>query len=402
MAKKVLFLAGLFPAEIREEIIRNSKFNTQFAADALQWSFVKGLSFYYEDLELLNFPFLGSYPTLNKSPHVGEFAFGQSQGFHGLNAGYFNFIGLKNFSIYRRARKYLKNWSEQNDEEKVILIYSAFLPFLKSAIAAKKKNGNLKIYVILPDLPQFMGGPDNVLYRIFKRYTSSALQDAFEHSDGYVLLSKYMLERLPSENKKWTVVEGIYDPAEKIETARNEQPEKRTVLYTGTLAKRYGILGLLDAFGLIDDVDLQLVICGDGDSKEAIIAAGKKDKRIIYKGSLDRKEVLRMQRNASLLVNPRTPDGEFTKYSFPSKTMEYLASGVPALIFKLPGIPGEYYDYCFSLDDTSVESFAGKIKEILHTDPEMLAEKGKAARQFILDKKNPVVQCKRVHDLIEE
>ena len=38
-------------------------------------------------------------------------------------------------------------------------------------------------------------------------------------------------------------------------------------------------------------------------------------------------------------VNPRQNNEEFTKYSFPSKTMEYLASGVPVVAYKLDGIP---------------------------------------------------------------
>lgn len=402
MTNKVLFLTGLFPEEIREEIIRDSKFNIQFAADALQWSFVEGLSFYYKDIKVLNFPFVGSYPTLYKTTAIKQIAFGKQMGFDGLNMSYFNFIAIKNIDIYHKAKKKIIDWAQQNTEEKTILIYSAFLPFLNAAIAAKKEFKNLKVFLILPDIPEFMGGPDNIFYKVFKKYTNDALQKSFEQVDGYILVSKYMTERLPTENKKLTVVEGIFNDERDGSFQQENKSDKKIILYTGTLAKRYGILGLLEAFKQIRNDNYRLVICGDGDAREDILLAAAMDQRIIYKGSIDRPEVLKMQKEASLLVNPRTAEGEFTKYSFPSKTMEYLASGVPTLLFKLPGIPQEYYDYCFSMDEFSVEKLAEKITAILHMDSTTLMEMGQKARKFILNNKNPRKQCEKIYKLIED
>ncbi|HEY9001048.1 MAG TPA: glycosyltransferase [Mucilaginibacter sp.] len=395
-------LTGLFPDEIRSEIIANSKFNTQFAADALQWSFVSGLTNYYKNLRLLNFPFVGSYPTLCKTPFIRSFSFGKDKGFEGTNIGYLNLIALKNAIIYRQAKSNIRNWVKQTEGEKVVLIYSAFLPFLKAAISAKGEFSNLKVYLILPDLPQFMGGPNNALYKVFKKITNEQLYKCFSQMDGFVLLSKYMTEALPIDNKPWTVVEGIYNDKSAAASISKAASDKKTILYTGTLARRYGILRLLEAFGQIEDKNYLLVICGDGDTKEDINLAAEKDTRIVYKGSIDRAEVLKLQLQASLLINPRTAEGEFTKFSFPSKTMEYLASGVPTLLYKLPGIPDEYYNYCYSLEDFSISALANKITEILSLDPAVLAEKGRLAREFILNNKNPEKQCEKVYKLIEE
>jgi glycosyltransferase involved in cell wall biosynthesis len=399
MSKRVLFLTGLFPNEIREEIIHNSKFNIQFAADALQWSFVKGLNIYYNDLKVVNFPFVGSFPTLCKSPFIKEMDFGDDLGFIGKNVGYLNLIGLKNIDIYLKAKREIKNWIHNAHGEKVIIIYSAFLPFLKAAIKAKDAYNDLKIYLILPDLPEFMGGPNNFLYKIFKRYTNNALQKSFLNIDGYVLLSKYMLDKLPV-TLPYTVVEGIFDNKDYISIIKIET-EIKTILYTGTLARRYGILNLLEAFNILKEENLKLIICGDGDARNEVIAAAESNDKIIYKGAIERTEVLKLQASASLLVNPRTAEGEFTKYSFPSKTMEYLASGVPALIYKLPGIPAEYYDHCFSLDDVSPVMLAQAILNILKIDNSILIEKGKKAQNFIFENKNSKVQCKKIFDLIE-
>lgn len=126
-----------------------------------------------------------------------------------------------------------------------------------------------------------------------------------------------------------------------------------------------------------------------------------RDERIIFKGQLPRKEVLRLQRKATLLVNPRTPEGEFTKYSFPSKTMEYLASGVPTLLYKLPGIPDEYYEYCYTLEQLGVESLSQKLSIILSSSQQHLRSVGRKARNFILSQKNPIKQCEKIMMLIE-
>jgi len=401
MPNKVLFLTGLFPKEIREEIVANSKYNTQFAADALQWSFVEGMTSYYKDIRLLNFPFIGSYPTLYKTPRIKQFRFGKEMGFDGLNVSYFNFIALKNIDIYRKAKENILEWARKNEGKKTLLIYAVYLPFLKAAIAVKKEISDLKVVVIIPDMPIFMGGPNNVFYRAFKKYTRDALEKCYNHLDGYVMISKYMIEMLPSENKKWTVVEGISN-AKREELVLNNHTGKKMILYTGTLSRRYGILNLLEAFKLIKGDDYQLVICGGGDTQDEITQMAQNDNRIIYKGSIDRPKVLELQKQASLLINPRTPEGEFTKFSFPSKTMEYLASGVPTLLYKLPGIPDEYYDYCYSLEDISISALAAKITEILSLDLAVLAEKGLKAREFVLNNKNPEKQCEKVYKLIEE
>jgi len=400
--KNVLILTGLFPDEIRSELIENSKANTQFAADALQWSFLKGLTKYYNNPRVLNFPFVGSYPTLCKTPFIKSFSFGKGKGFDGVNIGYFNLIALKNAIIFRQAKKNIRKWARQTKGEKAIVIYSAFLPFLKAAIAGKKEFPELKVYLILPDLPQFMGGPNNALYKAFKKITNDQLYKCFSQIDGFVLLSKFMTESLPIGNKPWTVVEGIFNDQASAAPVPKMVFDKKIILYTGTLARRYGILRLLEAFGLIDDKNYLLVICGDGDTKEDINLAAEKDSRIIYKGSIDRAEVLKLQQQASLLINPRTAEGEFTRFSFPSKTMEYLASGVPTLLYKLPGIPDEYYNYCYSLEDVSTSALAKKITEILSLDATVLTEKGRLAREFILNNKNPEKQCEKVYKLIEE
>jgi glycosyltransferase involved in cell wall biosynthesis len=106
--------------------------------------------------------------------------------------------------------------------------------------------------------------------------------------------------------------------------------------------------------------------------------------------------VLRAEEKAWLLVNPRPADAEFTKYSFPSKNMEYLASGTPVLTTRLPGMPDEYYDHVLTIDGSSAEDVTTGLRDALALGPDELHRRGVRGKEFVLDQKNNVVQSRRI------
>ncbi|MFP3359960.1 glycosyltransferase, partial [Planococcus sp. SIMBA_143] len=93
----------------------------------------------------------------------------------------------------------------------------------------------------------------------------------------------------------------------------------KTLLYSGGLAEKYGVVSLINAFERLPNSNYRLIICGSGEAEEEIINATKRDNRIIFKGLLPREEVLQMQKDSHVLVNPRPNNDEYTKFSFPSK-----------------------------------------------------------------------------------
>lgn len=198
--------------------------------------------------------------------------------------------------------------------------------------------------------------------------------------------------------KNYTVVEGI---APKPETAAITKSKDKTILYTGTLNRRYGVMDLVNAFRMIKDENYKLIICGGGESREEIINAAKEDPRIIFKGQVTRAEALRLQSEARLLVNPRRNNEEFTKYSFPSKNLEYLASGTPLAAFKLDGIPEEYDDYIFYINGGSTEEMSKTLYEICEMSDNELFDFAQKARAFVSEQKNAKTQVKKILDLIE-
>jgi glycosyltransferase involved in cell wall biosynthesis len=399
---KLLFLTGLFPPVSYDKIVADSKGCIQYAADALQKAIIHGLSYWIDDFQIINLPYVGSYPKRYKNKRILTYPFtisADGREVNGYNVGFCNISGIKHFSRLRNSYRALSDLCDGSAT--IVLVYAITTPLLKACDKIKRKYPNTKIVLIVPDLPEYMSSNLSPVLRFLKSVNSWILNRLYRCVDGYVLLSKYMKDSLPINNKPWTVVEGIYNPIiTKIPCNEvNAEYNERYILYTGTLARRYGVMRLVEAFARLKNPLIKLYICGDGDSKADIIRYSAMDPRIIYKGQIRREEALNLQRHATLLVNPRTPEGEFTKYSFPSKTMEYLASGVPTLLYRLPGIPEEYYEYCYSLTDLSIEALTNAIETIINKSESELCEMGLRAKTFIEENKNSYKQAQKIINL---
>ena len=105
---------------------------------------------------------------------------------------------------------------------------------------------------------------------------------------------------------------------------------------------------------------------------------------------------------ASLLVNPRPTNEDYVKYSFPSKNMEYMASGTPVITTHLPGMPDEYLPYVFLFEDETVSGMINMLQKILLLSNEELYTMGFRAKKFVLENKNSVVQARRILDMIRK
>lgn len=77
-----------------------------------------------------------------------------------------------------------------------------------------------------------------------------------------------------------------------------------------------------------------------------------------------------------------------------------MVSGTPVLTTDLPGMPQEYKDYVFIMEDYSHEGIKNKLTEISNMDKKELNEVGIRAREFVLNKKNNTVQASRIVEMI--
>ncbi|MCT2409543.1 glycosyltransferase [Chryseobacterium antibioticum] len=396
----ITFIGGLFPDENMDFFRTHSKGIFQYAADVLQKNIIKGLeNNVNQAINVITVPFLGDFPKACDLKVVNEEKW-QNKGGQIHQVGFKNIKFLNEFSKYNALKKALENqFVKEKNEVDTIVIYGMFSYFLKLTAYIKKVLPDVKICMIVPDLPHLMGADNNKPHiKLYNTYTKSVVNRNIKHIDSYIFLSKYMEDYL-NTNKPFDIIEGIYNTNEKNITESKEVLP--TIFYSGTLALRYGIERLLESFASIKNDELRLWICGAGDGEEMVKEYSKKDNRIIFKGQLDRSEILKLQRKATLLINPRDGKDEFTKYSFPSKTIEYLSSGTPTILYKLKGIPEEYYDYCYTCDSDGYEGLRDTIIEVLDISKDERDIMGERAKKFILNNKNETVQSGKIIKLIK-
>lgn len=345
---------------------------------------------------IVNVPDIGSFPMrcANLFFPRSEFEYASIRG---VNGAFFNFTYVKKYSIYHSIVKESIKWLDLHREEEVtILVYSMIYPYLKAAIDLKNKYSNVKVSCIVLDLPEYFGDNTSWLYRVLNKKSTRQIYALVPKIDSFVLLTEYMKDKLNVDARPWHLLEGVYNPIEVI----SHKKKKKVILYSGKLDIRFGIRDLIAAFNKIDDKEFSLWICGTGLDQSFVETAAKNDPRIIYWGLMEQKRVFEMQRQATLLVNPRKGEEEYTKYSFPSKTMEYMASGTPTVMYKLPGLPADYEEYLILIPDNSQQTFATILKEWGCKEQTELDEFGKHAQQFILENKNSEIQAKRLMDFL--
>lgn len=398
--KEYIFLSLMVPQEMADEVKRNSSNNMADAANALEHNLMEGFTANLPTPpKVINALPIGSYPQYYKKAFIKKSTFQLCGRSDHENIGFCNIKFIRNYFIERTVYRSLREYCESKNGEVVLCIYSASAEFLSAAEKIKKKYPNVMVCDIIADLPGMtnLSSKKSALLQWFIDYKAKKSLKRLEAVDCFVLLTKQMADYLHIK-KPYCVVEGI---ASKTQQIKRKENSEKTILYTGTLHQKFGVMNLVNAFSQIEDPDYRLVICGIGDSEQAIKDAVKDDSRISFLGQLPRNEVIEWQKKATVLVNPRQNNEEFTKYSFPSKTMEYLSSGIPVVAYKLDGIPDEYDQYIQYVADDSIESLKKKLIEVCELSDEERKNLGSAGRAFVLAEKNSTIQVKKIVELID-
>lgn len=215
--------------------------------------------------------------------------------------------------------------------------------------------------------------------------------------DGYVFLTETMNAVLNPKHKPYIVVEGFCDlNMSDVQNTLSEKYEKKVIIYAGGLNAKYGIANLIDAVKRLNMPDVELWLYGTGDMKKQLET--ESNPAIKFFGPKNNKEVVASELKACVLINPRPTTDEYTRYSFPSKTLEYMVSGTYTMTTRLAGIPSEYFDYCGVIHDYSAIGLCEALKQALSLTHEELHRKGLQAKAYVLENKNNVKQTKRVID----
>lgn len=395
---KIIFVSTMCSQKHYEEICKNRKIRMLDSSQKFFDMFVNGFKG-RNDVEVVcvSIPPVShqSYPQLyiaKRTEQVDNITY--------FSVPCINYIGMKSFFAQYWVRRYLEKEVRCSKEETIIITDPLLLEGSIPALEIGKKY-RVPVVGFLTDLPQFADEcdirslPKKLLYRLYNRKSQKCLAIF----DRYIFLTEAMNTVVNKKHRPWMLMECLVDPYETggVNTCKKYSPPH--VMYAGKLHREFGLDILMAAIPLVK-TECVFDIYGDGNYLPEIKEMAKKLNNVVVHEIIPVKAVMNEERKCTLLINPRPSTGKFTEYSFPSKTAEYMLSGTPVLMFKLPGIPKEYDPYLYYAPLEEPQSIADAIDKVLCQSERELNNFGKLGKQFICTRKNNRVQAQRFLDFM--
>ncbi len=393
---KLFYFGSVRSNEVFNETVKKSKVKPSAAAQNFEYALIKGFSENKDvDICVVSAESIAPFPRGNKLILKKRKDVLTDRAVADIVPA-INLPAIKQNNHANGVVRRFKKWAKANKDEKdkCVLVYGLYALAAKKLLKACKKY-DCKIFAVITDAPStmFTYTEDKSLFkRLFKgsyRDMAVSIQDKF---DGYVYLTDAMTNKV-APGKPYIVVETIVDTAIFGEAENVNKATPPALMYAGSLYQNYKVELIMDIFEEIK-TDCELWFFGSGDCEEKIIKRSEINPKIKFFGRVSREEVLKKEQEATLLLNVRDPEDEYTKFSFPSKMIEYLLSGTPLLTTKLLGIPEEYYEYCYSTNSQDPKEIALLIDEALTSGK--MGELGAKAKKFVTEEKNYRKQANRI------
>lgn len=317
---------------------------------------------------------------------------------------FINLFLLRHVCLFIYSFLYTFFWGVKRKNEKIAVIDIQQISICMGSLLACKFVGlkNVGVVMDLPGLMVIDNAKCSFVKKKIKKISSLVCKMYLRSFSAYLLLTEAMNDVVNIHKRPYMIMEGLVDSdCAVVKNEITNKAKEKVVLYAGGLFEQYGMDLLVQAFMKLSLQDARLVIYGNGPYVEKLKKYAKEDSRIVYKGVRSNAEVVKDEISATLLVNPRPTTEIFTKYSFPSKNMEYMVSGTPLLTTRLPGMPQEYYPYVYMFDEETVDGFAKSLSKVLSSSLDQLCQKGKDAQNFVLTYKNNVIQGRRIIEFVK-
>ncbi len=366
----ILLLCGYFENCYQAEIGTKTKVGIENAANTFQQRLIKGFKSLPHSLTTVSAPFIGPWPMEYSQlffKGFKEVAGAKSEGIKYV--GFNNAWGYRNISRTRALKKQANLFLKSSaSKEKAVIVYCPHTPFLEAAVSLKKKDPDLHIHMVVPDLPQYMNLNTNShkIYDFFKSIDIKRFNKLNSFVDSYTLLTDHMADVLNVGDRPYIVVEALTNEC----SVTPNSGKGKTFAYAGKLLESFGVKRMVEAFKMTDDKEAKLKICGGGELENYIIEQANADSRIEFLGTLTSDQAFELLKGSDVLINPRQNDSEYTKYSFPSKNVEYLMTGNVVIAYMLDGIPEIYRDFLVSPADNSIEALKDAMVKALSCDKE--------------------------------
>ncbi len=303
---------------------------------------------------------------------------------------YLNLPVIKQLMIPIVLKWYLRKLLKKDVyRDSTLLVYNTMSIFAIPVLSSAKKRG-LNAIAVIADLP--IQEKKSWVRRIEDRKQI----DVISKFDALIPLTKHIVDDF-APSIPYCVVEAGCNPGDytKKQKETDEHGESYDIVFSGTLNQLSGIELMIETMDAIDNPKITLHIYGDGPLRPAVEEASHNNGKIVYHGRVNNVEMLAIQEKADLLVCPRKRDDFTTKYTFPSKVLEYICSGVPVLSNRLQGIPDEYEQYITFAKSEKPKDWATAINDVFAHN-EVYRKKATSARKEVLINKSWHEQTRRV------
>jgi glycosyltransferase involved in cell wall biosynthesis len=363
---RFLFIGFLVPDSDVERVFEGET-HPQISAVRFQHRLVRALACSGATIETLTTPPIAPYPR-SRRWWVAAAEYELSAGVRGRQISGPNLPGIRPFvrliQFVRHGMSALRLPCEG------ILVYSVHTPLVAASLVLKRLR-RVPVFVFVPDLPTFMGGPSYPLKRVMKRIDDVLIRRLLVHTDGAFPITDRIGRDWLVSGPRYLAVEGVSDEAANVLLRARANgayvfrgPHRPRLLYTGALSE---VMRFAHAFHG-STIDASLVFMGGGEELDQLQKLSAVDQRITVKPFTIGAEFAREVERADFLVNPRDPRWPGAAYSFPSKLFEYLQAGKPVISTRLPGIPEEYFTLFRPVELADQRSFEASLETALRVD----------------------------------
>lgn len=237
-----------------------------------------------------------------------------------------------------------------------------------------KKLSNSKFICINTDLPfkyanssskgASASSLDRVLYKSIKSF------------DAFINITENIEKELVT-NKPVLIINGFLDIDKSKDDISFSKHNPFRFAYAGALSRANGIDRLINAFKELPDYELYLfgIVMDKGILNDIT-------KNIHYIGNIYNEDLNKHIKEMDCLINPRPSNLEYTLYSFPSKTFDYIKFNKPILTTRLRCYSKEIIENVYILSEESTEMMSNCIIKIANLSSEELIQKIKLMNKF--------------------
>lgn len=373
----VVFLGFTVPrAEIDRilEVDREMPIQTHTFA----WNVVETLLSGGCNVELVSAAPVSNFPSGNPALLVRGYRFSE-RSVSGNTVDFLNVLVLKHLT--RLVSGFFKTMRAlRRSDADVLIVHGAHSPFLAIGAVVSRMN-RAKVVVILTDPPGVVLPTDGRVTAALKRLDRSIVGWLVRRLDGVIALAE-KLHQMLAPQVPLLLIDGIVSERD-LWLDGPSNSTGRDMVYAGGLSEEYGVRALVEGV-LLADSGPTLHIYGRGPLQDWVGEKAKKSNRIVGPTLVGRGELLRRYRLAACLVQPRPADSELAASSFPSKMMEYFASGVPVLSTRLSAIVDDFEDSAYWVRGGQPEDFAEAIDLFFDSPPEERLRLAANARKILV------------------